>query len=219
MTVTEIARIAGVSIGTVDRVIHNRGRVSLATKERIQEIIKKGGFQPNPLAQHLKRAKPYKIGILMPVLSAVSDYWTQINEGLIKGIEEYAAFGFKMLKFEYEQADSASLENVFQKMISAHCEAWVVAPVMQKEILDLLASSNVNTPFICLDSPLPGSGASVTVSQNPFRGGVLASRLIQLFSNAKGPFASFCLTREPLILLNEFTGSDLLFLQSKGSRM
>ena len=35
--IKDIAEIANVSIGTVDRVIHNRGEVSLATRERIQE--------------------------------------------------------------------------------------------------------------------------------------------------------------------------------------
>ena len=39
MTITEIAKLAGVSIGTVDRVIHKRGRVSPKTVARVEEII------------------------------------------------------------------------------------------------------------------------------------------------------------------------------------
>jgi len=39
MTVHEIAALAGVSIGTVDRVLHKRGRVSAATKAKIEAII------------------------------------------------------------------------------------------------------------------------------------------------------------------------------------
>ncbi len=55
MTVIEIAKRAGVSIGTVDRVLHNRGRVSEETRQRINAIISEEGYQPNPLARHLKR--------------------------------------------------------------------------------------------------------------------------------------------------------------------
>jgi len=44
MTVKEIAELAGVSIGTVDRVLHSRGRVSRSTRERIETIIKDTGF-------------------------------------------------------------------------------------------------------------------------------------------------------------------------------
>ena len=59
MTVTEIAKRAGVSIGTVDRVLHNRGRVSSETRDRIQAIIDETGYQPNPLARHLKINRKY----------------------------------------------------------------------------------------------------------------------------------------------------------------
>ncbi|MDR0598748.1 MAG: helix-turn-helix domain-containing protein, partial [Treponema sp.] len=48
MTVKEIAELAGVSIGTVDRVLHKRGRVSAATRETIEAIIEEYQFTPNP---------------------------------------------------------------------------------------------------------------------------------------------------------------------------
>jgi transcriptional regulator with XRE-family HTH domain len=46
MTVHEIAELAGVSIGTVDRVLHKRGRVSAATKARVEAVIEKYQFTP-----------------------------------------------------------------------------------------------------------------------------------------------------------------------------
>jgi len=68
MTVVEIAKRAGVSIGTVDRVLHNRGRVSAETRQRIQDIINEEGYQPNPLARHLKRNRDYRLGVMIPEL-------------------------------------------------------------------------------------------------------------------------------------------------------
>ena len=55
MTVTDIAKLANVSIATVDRVLHNRGRVAETTKKRIEQIIKYSGYQPDPLARYLKK--------------------------------------------------------------------------------------------------------------------------------------------------------------------
>ena len=55
MTVTEIAEIAGVSTGTVDRVIHNRGRVSEETREKINKIISENDYTPDPIARFLKK--------------------------------------------------------------------------------------------------------------------------------------------------------------------
>jgi hypothetical protein len=51
--VKEIARRANVSIGTVDRVIHNRKGVSENTKQKINSIIEELNFQPNKMASLL----------------------------------------------------------------------------------------------------------------------------------------------------------------------
>jgi LacI family transcriptional regulator len=53
MTIPEIAKKAGVSIATVDRVLHKRGRVSDKTIKKIQEIIDTYGYEPNPFARNL----------------------------------------------------------------------------------------------------------------------------------------------------------------------
>ena len=57
MTIREIARRAGVSIGTVDRVIHKRVRVAPETRKRVEALIEELGYTPNPIARHLKRRK------------------------------------------------------------------------------------------------------------------------------------------------------------------
>ena len=68
MTLTEIAKLAGVSAGTVDRVLHNRKGVSEKTKIKIQSIIEENGYEPNLIAQQLKNNKTLNIGILLPKL-------------------------------------------------------------------------------------------------------------------------------------------------------
>lgn len=66
-TIKEIAREAGVSIGTVDRVIHNRGKVKEATQRKILEVIRQLDYQPNQAAQGLAvLKKKLKIAYLLP---------------------------------------------------------------------------------------------------------------------------------------------------------
>ena len=60
MTLQEIAQAAGVSTGTVDRVLHNRKGVSQKTKEKIQAIIEENGYEPNLIARQLKNNKTTK---------------------------------------------------------------------------------------------------------------------------------------------------------------
>ena len=51
--IKDIARLADVSVGTVDRVIHGRSGVSEASKKRVEEILKQLDYQPNMYASAL----------------------------------------------------------------------------------------------------------------------------------------------------------------------
>jgi LacI family transcriptional regulator len=66
MTVKEIAGLAGVSIGTVGRVLYRRGRVSGETKAKVEAIIEKYQFTPKPIVHRLKRNRAYHFCALIP---------------------------------------------------------------------------------------------------------------------------------------------------------
>ena len=63
--IKDIARIAGVSIGTVDRVIHNRGKVAEGTRNKVQKIIEETNYSPNVMAQVLKSKKRFHLVSLL----------------------------------------------------------------------------------------------------------------------------------------------------------
>lgn len=50
MTIKEIAKLANTSRGTVDRVIHHRGKVNKALEEKIWQIIQECNYSPNELS-------------------------------------------------------------------------------------------------------------------------------------------------------------------------
>ena len=88
MTIAEIAKLAGVSIGTVDRVLHNRGRVAPKTVETIMAIIDEYGYQPNAFARNLKLSKTYTVGVILPQLHSEYGYWRLIYNGVLKATKE-----------------------------------------------------------------------------------------------------------------------------------
>ena len=55
--IVDIAKMAGVSVGTVDRVIHNRGRVSEENRKKVQAILEMVHYQPNLMARSLAASK------------------------------------------------------------------------------------------------------------------------------------------------------------------
>jgi DNA-binding LacI/PurR family transcriptional regulator len=85
VNVKEIAALAGVSAGTVDRVIYHRGRVSVETKKRIEAIIEQYQFTPNPIARRLKRNRAYRFCAFLPRRDQDAGYWGQVLEGIEEG--------------------------------------------------------------------------------------------------------------------------------------
>ena len=81
--IVDIAKMAGVSVGTVDRVIHNRGRVSEENRKKVQAILEMVNYQPNLMARSLASKKQYHFIAITPSF-AQGEYWEAISEGIDK---------------------------------------------------------------------------------------------------------------------------------------
>ena len=81
VTIKEVAKLAGVSISTVSRVINDSKPVTDEVKQRVLNVIKETGYVPNPLARSLVTKKSKLIGVVIP---EVSDSF--VNE-ILNGIE------------------------------------------------------------------------------------------------------------------------------------
>lgn len=70
LTQKQIAELAGVSVGTVDRALHNRGRVDPKVAERIRQIAKELDYRPNTVAKGLSiRKRNLKISVIFHIQS------------------------------------------------------------------------------------------------------------------------------------------------------
>lgn len=65
--IAELAKIAGVSAGTVSRALANKSVVNARTRERIQALARKHGFQVNQMASKLRRQKTGVIAVVIPL--------------------------------------------------------------------------------------------------------------------------------------------------------
>ncbi len=66
-TITDLARLAGVSAGTVSRALAGKALVNAKTRERIQHLAREHGFQLNQMASNLRRQKTGVIGVAIPL--------------------------------------------------------------------------------------------------------------------------------------------------------
>lgn len=77
-TITDLARLAGVSPGTVSRALAGKSLVNAKTRSRIEDLAREHGFRPNQMASGLRRQKTGVIGVVIPL---GHDSRQQISDG------------------------------------------------------------------------------------------------------------------------------------------
>lgn len=68
-SIKDIAKLSGVSVATVSRVINDNGRFSEETREKVLAVIKETNYQMNFSAKSLRMNKSFSVGILVPDIS------------------------------------------------------------------------------------------------------------------------------------------------------
>jgi LacI family transcriptional regulator len=95
-TIKDVAKLAGVGLGTASRVVSGRGSVSPATLERVKKAIDELGFRPSHAARALLSGSSRMVGVYIPVLSGT--FYTPIlqiidTELRAAGVHMVLAFG------------------------------------------------------------------------------------------------------------------------------
>ncbi len=182
ITIREIAAKAGVSIGTVDRVLHNRGRVSTETREKIEALVKKFGYKPNPLARHLKLKKEYHFFILSPYRDEDSGYWGMVFNGIQRAAEELSPFGIRISFKEFDRYSRDSFWNTARSISPDDCDGLLLAPIMPSEMIRWILELPPSIPYVFFDATLPETSPITEIGQDPYSGGFLAGKLLCLFA-------------------------------------
>jgi LacI family transcriptional regulator len=185
MTVREIAELANVSIGTVDRVLYHRGRVSAATKKRIEDIIERYQFTPNPVARSLKRNRPYRFCALLPRRNQDSGYWEQVLDGMHSSESIVAPLGVETEIIEYDRYNIAAFHEAAAIVLDKKPDGLIFAPLMPDTTRYFITQVQTEgIPYIFIDADVPGLKPLCVIGQDPFKGGYFAGKLMRLFSGA-----------------------------------
>lgn len=95
-TIKDVAKLSGVSIGTVDRVLHERGRVSAKTREAVLTAVKELDYRPSQVARALVSNKnPLTLGITYPMVDR--DFWQEAEIGIKAACSRLEVLGVRIL--------------------------------------------------------------------------------------------------------------------------
>ncbi|MBR2228148.1 MAG: LacI family DNA-binding transcriptional regulator, partial [Bacteroidales bacterium] len=107
ITINDIARRTGLSKGTVDRVLHNRGEVSKKSYAKVMDAIHELGYEPNVFASILAKGGSQLVAILIPTYEKGS-FWELAASGIDKAAEGTGTIGIRIESFGYDQYDIES---------------------------------------------------------------------------------------------------------------
>ena len=185
--IKEIARLADVSIGTVDRVIHNRGEVSKKTMEKILDVMDKTNYKPNFVARVLASKKKPRLVCLIPFHTPENMYWKEPLEGIIKAEKEIADYGVTISYSLFNQYLPDSFEKKTKDILSDHPDGVLLAPVFSKQASDFIKKlDNLKIPYVFIDSKLKEANNLSFFGQNSFRSGMLAAKLMEFSCKPNG---------------------------------
>ena len=68
-TIKDVAKETGLSVGTVSRVLNNRGYISEATRQNVDRAMKKLNYQPNEIARALCKSTSSIVSVIIPTLT------------------------------------------------------------------------------------------------------------------------------------------------------
>jgi LacI family transcriptional regulator len=188
-SIKDIAAKAKVSIGTVDRVLHERGRVSEETRNRVRRIVQELGYRPNIHARNLSLDKVYRFAVVMPRLSQDSEYWKFPAKGIDKACRELEMYKVSATYFLFDRYSSASFGRAFREALNSKPDGLLIAPVLSQKAQELIPSIPQGLPYVFFDSTIPGTGCLTFIGQDPFQSGLLAASLLRSITGSAGNIA------------------------------
>lgn len=185
--VKEIARLANVSLATVDRVLHNRTGVSEATRVRIQKIIQRLNYTPNILARRLASGKVYRFAALIPAVSEETDYWQAPMNGINRAESELRQYSIKVERFIFDMNDKKSFKAQAKRILDNDIDGVVLAPSF---IAESVAFTNAckarKIPYVFINSDIPAQDSLCYIGPELFKSGYLAASLAGYSKHEKG---------------------------------
>lgn len=176
--IVDIARMAGVSVATVDRVIHNRGKVSAQNLARINEVLRQVDYRPNLLARSLASGRCSTIGVLIPRFGE-GEYWADVDAGIDRAAAEAARYNVSVRKFFFDQYDRSSFERLLASLPLETLDGVLLATLFAETVVPFTRDLDAaGVPYVFVDSLIPGCNQLAYFGTASFDAGCVAARLL-----------------------------------------
>src|SRR4030042_6734474 len=187
--IKDIAKLAKISIGTVDRVLHKRGRVSQQTIQKVNKITLQLRYKPNIIASTLVRNKKFTIGLFIPNQKA-DEYWEQAFEGVSNFMTKYEQQGIFIEIFFYSSESKKSFIDSGRKILQSHPDGVIMTPIFLNEGLSFYKQCyDQAIPVIMFNTTIPDTKPLSFIGIDSYQSGRVAAELLTMAAHKKGKCA------------------------------
>lgn len=153
-TIREIAELAGVSPGTVYKILHDKGNVSNRSKAAVDKVLAATGYASDEY--FAATAKACRIAVLAPAYT-IGDYWSRIYEGIKVAVKQSGYPGVSLDFFYYNQFDVYSCLAAHRLLLEKKPDAVIVGTIFLEETMNFcLSLEEASIPYALVDSNLEG---------------------------------------------------------------
>ena len=180
--IKDIAERAGVSVGTVDRVLHKRPNVSPKALEKVNKALEEMDYKPNMYASALAYNKRYTFYFLIPK-HASEAYWEEIEEGAQAACERRSDFGISIKMMYYKRFQPDTFVQATNEVLHQKPAGVIVVPStleLTRKFTDQLHNQQI--PFILLDSFMPDLKPLSFYGQDSFQSGYFAALMLMMLA-------------------------------------
>ena len=184
ITIKEIAQLAGVSRGTVDRALNSRGGVNPHVEKKILEIAEEYGYTPNLAAKSLAMTQQnLSIGVI--IYSENNHFFDPVIDGINAAAEEIKEFGVSVSVSKISGFDVDKQLEKINELIDSGINALAITPINDDRIIKRLEEIN-DLPIIALNTYIKGEHSIDYIGCDYYKSGQTAAAMMGLFSNGNG---------------------------------
>ncbi len=180
--IKDIAKLADVSVGTVDRVLHGRSGVSESSKKKVEAILEQLNYQPNMYASALATNKKYHFVCILPKHSK-GEYWEAVENGMKKAVSNYSDFNITMTIVYYDQIKLNSFLDIANKSLELKPDGIILSPTTAEITTPFIETiEKEKIPYVFIDSTIKNLHPLAFYGQNSEKSGYFAGRIAMLIA-------------------------------------
>ena len=193
--IKDIAELSGVSTGTVDRIIHNRGKVSEEARRKVEKVMKEIDYQPNLIARSLALKKRNHLIALIPTFQK-DEYWEKLSQGIEKAERQLFSYNIDVEPMYFDQYDSNSFNELIPRVVESDCQGVVIATLFKDSVLNLTKQlDQKDIPYILIDSFIDHTHCLSYFGTHSYDSGYIAGRLMMEQIEKDEDIVIFCFSR------------------------